>query len=263
MTTPIEERVRSRLGRRYHGYRAPAEGHKFLAEAPRSHLMLTLGPPILPETDYRANLLPIRDQLQEGACTGFATAASREGALSIHGQTTLDGYLSPAYLYGRTRIAEGTFPSDSGATIADEMAVLQGYGVCPEADLPYNGNPGLGPTTQSDVDARANTIDQALYVDFGNPENVKQVLSRGMLVTIGFTVYQSFEETGKDGVVPAVRSGDAVMGGHGVLVCGHSDSKGHWIVRNQWGTDWGDHGYFYMPYGYEAFWCEAWTYRPQ
>ena len=225
--------------------------------------MLTLGPPILPEVDWRSHLAPIRDQGQEGACTGFATAASREGALSIHNQTDLSGYLSPAYLYGRTRIAEGTFPADAGATIADEMAILQGYGVCPETDLPYNQNPAEQPTAQCDVDAKALAIDAALFVEFGNPTNVKQVLSRGMLVVIGFTVYQSFEETGADGIVPALRPGESALGGHGVLVCGYSDSKQHWIVRNQWGTGWGDHGYCYQPYGYESTWSEAWTYRPQ
>ena len=34
------------------------------------------------------------------------------------------------------------------------------------------------------------------------------------------------------------------------------------LIRNQWGEDWGDHGYCYMPYGYESLWIEAWTAAP-
>ena len=57
-------------------------------------------------------------------------------------------------------------------------------------------------------------------------------------------------------------STEKLLGGHGVLVCGYDDANSYWIIRNQWGEDWADHGYCYMPYGYESFWMEGWTAEP-
>jgi C1A family cysteine protease len=79
----------------------------------------------------------------------------------------------------------------------------------------------------------------------------------------GFSVYQSFENPDQRGVVPMPKqTTEKLLGGHGVLVCGYDDVNSWWIIRNQWGEDWGDHGYCYMPYGYESLWMEAWTATP-
>ena len=40
------------------------------------------------------------------------------------------------------------------------------------------------------------------------------------------------------------------IGGHCVVLMGYDDGSRHFIVRNSWGPDWGDKGYFYMPYEY-------------
>ena len=43
---------------------------------------------------------------------------------------------------------------------------------------------------------------------------------------------------------------ESILGGHAVVAVGYDDSKECFIVRNSWGTNWGDAGYFYMPYAY-------------
>jgi len=82
---------------------------------------------------------------------------------------------------------------------------------------------------------------------------------------MGMDVYESFEskEVQKTGIMPMPQKGESKLGGHAVLVVGyreivrsygliakHQVRIGHLIVRNSWGSDWGDKGYFYMPYGY-------------
>lgn len=235
--------------RRYH-YRPPPANHPLLLSAPKAYYIRGT----IPETvDLRSLCLPIRDQGDEGACSGFATAAFNEVRLLAV------NYHSPAYLYARTRMVEGTFPQDAGASIADEFATLQNYGVCAEADLPYNQNPSEAPTPQDDVQALPNRLIQPWQVPI-DPTHIKSVLAGGQVITIGFTVYQSFENTGSDGVVPMPdTNSEQVMGGHGVCVVGYDDARRVWIVRNQWNVTWGDKGYCYMPYGYEKHWVEAWT----
>ena len=44
--------------------------------------------------------------------------------------------------------------------------------------------------------------------------------------------------------------GEGVLGGHAVLAVGYDDKGECLIVRNSWGENWGQKGYFQMPYGY-------------
>jgi C1A family cysteine protease len=88
--------------------------------------------------------------------------------------------------------------------------------------------------------------------------------NKGAPVLIGIEVYESFESdfVTQTGAVPMPEKGEEYYGGHAVLVVGFCDadvadktklfpgSKGYLIVRNSWGPDWGDHGYFYLPYEY-------------
>ena len=51
-----------------------------------------------------------------------------------------------------------------------------------------------------------------------------------------------------DGKVP-MPSGEPI-GGHAMLNVGYDTGKQVYIVRNSWGTDWGDKGYCYFPFAY-------------
>ena len=49
---------------------------------------------------------------------------------------------------------------------------------------------------------------------------------------------------------------------HDVLLIGWDDAKGAWLLRNSWGTDWGENGYMWIAYnsnkiGYAAGWVRA------
>ena len=73
-----------------------------------------------------------------------------------------------------------------------------------------------------------------------------------MPFVFGFTVFNSFEsEAGaENGIMNMPSQNESLLGGHAVLAVGYDDNKEHFIVRNSWGTKWGDNGYFYMPYNY-------------
>ncbi len=81
---------------------------------------------------------------------------------------------------------------------------------------------------------------------------LKGCLAEGFPFVFGFTVYESFEsdEVRAGGVVPMPSSGEQVLGGHAVLAVGYDDGTQRFLVRNSWGTEWGQHGHFTMPYAY-------------
>jgi hypothetical protein len=246
-----------RKSKHHYHYHPPRADHPLLKSAPVSR-KLGLVPPAV---DLRPLCLPIRAQGAEQACSGFATAAFREASHAAAAGSPLSGYLSPAYLYARTRMNDHTFPADSGASIADEFSVLQNYGVCPETVMPYRGNPNDAPSPIADTAAAPYRIIQPAIV-YRDPVSIKSALTEKQTVTIGFTVYESFEQDSRGVLTLPDPAKEKVLGGHGVLVCGYDDARSWWIVRNQWGTAFGDNGYYYMPYGYEAFWTEAWTAVP-
>ena len=79
------------------------------------------------------------------------------------------------------------------------------------------------------------------------------------------TAYQYFEGLGVTGYSPnkfvynpltssgAIISGLSMLGGHAVPLIGYVDQAGapgggYFIVENSWNTNWGYHGYFYLPY---------------
>ncbi|WP_238473218.1 C1 family peptidase [Desulforamulus profundi] len=147
---------------------------------------------------------------------------------------------------------EGTIDEDSGATIRDGMKVLKNIGVCPESDDPYNVDKFTQPPTLRDIlDAHHYKISQ--YHRVSNLTMLKTSLAEGLPVVTGMLVYESFEsdEVAKTGTVPIpYTETEQLLGGHAVLVVGYDDTKQWAVVRNSWGENWGDQGYFYLPYQY-------------
>jgi hypothetical protein len=248
--------VPSVIGRRY--LTRPSQADHPLPKV--AHPLQVAPPAAVPDkVDLRPWLTPIRDQGSEGSCFSFAGAALKEFNCSQYAK--LEGpvawWLSPAYLAWRVRVAEGTFPQDAGASIADTMAVLQSWGVCPESFLPFAMNPAQAGNAACDVAARPYRIGTPCVVDFSNPDNLKRVLAANKVVPLGFDCTQSFEQTGSDGVVKQPDPNEGSVGGHAVLACGY-DADGVYI-RNSWGQGWAKDGYAQMPWSYLSEWFEAWA----
>ena len=65
-------------------------------------------------------------------------------------------------------------------------------------------------------------------------------------------MFDAFEspDVAASGIVPMPSANDAPLGGHAVLCVGYDDAKQSFLVRNSWGADWGQAGYFTLPYAY-------------
>jgi hypothetical protein len=76
-------------------------------------------------------------------------------------------------------------------------------------------------------------------------EDVRKVLSAGCPVHVGMNTGAGFADVGRDGMVSAAEAPSGQHGRHAMLVVGYTGN--FYIVKNSWGTDWGDQGYCYIP----------------
>ena len=246
-------------------YRPPPPNHPLLLSAPffPGASSDASGRTLPSGADLRPLCLAIRNQAQQNSCAAFATVALRELSYAVATRTPLSDYLSPAYLYARTRINIGSFPADVPTSLADQFQTLVTDGVCPEALFPYDQGLGVVPSRAVDQAASAFRINQPFQFDLSVPvaNDIRSALANGQAVSIAFPLYQSFGNISKSGVLTLPDAGADPWSGeyHAVLVCGYDDIKRWWIIRNQQGPSWGANGYGFMPYGYESHWTEAWT----
>ncbi|MNS50021.1 Papain family cysteine protease [compost metagenome] len=224
------------------------------------------------KVDLRGQCPPVYNQGPMGACSGFAIAKGL-GEFILKKQNR-HVELSGLYLYYQERKMEGSINEDAGARISDGMKVLDNLGCAPEKDHPY-----LPMSKWSDADA----LKEYLTMKPGNddvaagksyriagtqPINslraIRNSLAKGMPVVLGIAIFESFqsEAAAKTGVIPMPNvEKEEMMGGHAVVCVGYDNTKKVLIMRNSWGKEWGDKGYFYLPYGFiqQGLAADAWT----
>ncbi len=212
-------------------------------------------PPVVaalpPSFDLRAQCPAVYDQGQLGSCTGNAIAAAIE--FEMMKQKLQVFTPSRLFIYYNERVMEGTVNSDSGAQIRDGVKSVATLGVCPETpDWPYDiAKFSQKPTPTSFTDA-AKTKAVSYQRLTQDPTQMKGCLFSGYPFVFGFSVYESFEssQVANSGHAPMPSTGEQQIGGHAVVAVGYDDANQWFVVRNSWGSGWGMHGYFTLPYAY-------------
>lgn len=210
------------------------------------------------------NLMPeVFNQGQLGSCTANSTTAYD---MLLHGNKV---QLSRLFQYYMTRVIENTIYEDAGASNRDAVKSVAKNGICEESFDRYDITKfTIAPTREAVLNAQQYKIGS--YHSVRGLTQIKQALAlHNSPVVLGMEVFESFEskQVAFDGIMPMPKSGEENLGGHSVLVVGYVDNvkglpdeyaklfsgvqtKGFLIVRNSWGKEWGDNGYFYMPYEY-------------
>lgn len=207
------------------------------------------------KVDLRQWASPVDDQGDLGACTGFSIKALRELMLIRDGKPLTA--LSPLFLYYYERKQEGTIDEDAGAMITTGMEVLKKVGVAREALWSYDpsndNNPvtkekfQLPPSAEAYSDARKYRVKSFKPLD--TLRDIRYELAHRNPVVIGIEVFEAFYDP-PQGVLPKPNPKEESQGGHAVAVVGYDDVQRVLIVKNSWGSAWGDKGYFYLPYDY-------------
>jgi C1A family cysteine protease len=201
--------------------------------------------------DLRDKCPGIYNQGKLGSCTANAIAAAYEYE-EIQRNEANFFIPSRLFIYYNERAIENTINYDSGAQIRDGIKSIRKLGVCPETDWPYD----ITRFTDKPLNKCYTIATRHRSIQYERIEqdinHIKSCLLAGVPFVFGFAVYDSFEnpEVSNTGIMPLPSQNEKVLGGHAVLAVGYNDKTKVIIVRNSWGIEWGDLGYFYMPYAF-------------
>lgn len=211
--------------------------------------------PDLPaQFSLRGEMPEVYNQGELGSCTANSIAAVLEYQEMREG-TTADTP-SRLFIYYGEREIEGTIPEDSGAQIRDGIKVVASEGAPPETVWPYDiAKFAERPSEEAFAKAkleRAVAYQRILTGGHGAP--IRTALHAHHPVSFGFTVPASFEDGSWNPAkepLPLPGPKEKSIGGHAVAIVGWDFSKTRFSVnafeiRNSWGPDWGDAGYFWM-----------------
>ncbi len=218
------------------------EGEVFCAEVSTYHTLVT-----------RRN----RRILISGNCTANAIGAAFEFD-QIKEKLAHIWRPSRLFIYYNERVIEGDVGQDAGAQIRDGIKSINVQGACSEdlwtySDDTTSANPKFA---QKPPDNCYTNAAQHLATSYQsvvqNIQQIKGCLASGYPVVFGFTVYDSFEsqQVATTGILNMPGASEQVVGGHAVLCVGYDDSQQRILVRNSWSANWGQKGYFTMPYQY-------------
>jgi C1A family cysteine protease len=202
-----------------------------------------------PSIDLRLHCPPVVDQGNLGSCTANAIV----GAIGFDQIKQGQPVWAPSRLqvYYNERVIEGSVGEDAGAEIRDGIKVIAKLGAGHEKLWPYVISKfKTKPPAKVVADGKKHLALKYARV-MRSAHGILSTLAGGFPFVFGFSVYDSFEsdEVAKTGVVPMPGPGEQLLGGHAVLAVGFTDHTTI-VVRNSWGTDWGQQGYFTMPIAY-------------
>ena len=190
----------------------------------------------------------IKDQGGCGSCVAFGVTAAVESKIKIVRGSGYPVDLSEAQLFYCIARSQGRTCGPPQATAGwwPEPAMI-GYrdiGITDEACYPYIAGDQNCTGLCSDWANRVTKITG--YTKLSNIADMKNWIATNGPVETCFSVYSDFFSL-KSGVYK--KTSDVFKGGHCVCVIGYDDVQGCWICKNQWGTNFGEAGFFKIGYG--------------
>jgi C1A family cysteine protease len=212
------------------------------------------------QVDLRARCPPVYNQKHLNSCSANAIAAALWFDERRHDRAVPSP--SRLFIYYNERAREGSVSINATVSLRDGYRSVARIGVCSERMWPYLVERYRRKPSPHCYEAAADH--RAIWyrrLEKTLPQ-LKACLAEGYPFTGGFSVYQRFESrpVRRTGVVPMPGPHEKKLGGHAMLIVGYSDASEQFIVRNSWGSDWGDRGYGYLPYEYVLAPKHAWDF---
>lgn len=203
--------------------------------------------------DLRLLCSPIEDQGGIGSCSANAVVGALE-FLQIR-NTSKHTNLSRMFLYYNARLMDQRQNEDKGSHLRLAIGTLSSIGTCSEAKWPYDPKRVfVRPSWGSYREAFPNKV--GAYYRIGGSSTtridlIKRALQGQHTVCFGVTVDDAFKLY-RSGTLTMPTDDRGDTGRHAMLIVGYDNTRHTFIVRNSWGTWWGEKGYCHMPWGYLA-----------
>ncbi len=177
----------------------------------------------------------VKDQGQCGSCWTFSATGAIEGAWAIAKGQLID--LSEQELVDcATGLSYGSHGCNGGQMDGAFKFVIE-HGQCALSSYPYTAVDGTCKTC-SPVAHISSCYDVA-----PNDQLSLKVAVSKQPVSIAIEADTKYFQFYSSGVLTSSTCGTNLD--HGVLIVGYGEESGqkYWLVKNSWGTSWGDHGY--------------------
>ncbi len=209
--------------------------------------------------DLRVAWWAIDDQEDTGSCVGWATA---EGVVRYHmvkaDKLAKNVQLSPRFVWMGSKETDEfttrpeTFIEEAGTSLKAAMDLVRKYGTVPMSMLPFHISTKMYAGDENALYAAAAQRRIASYFNLQRDINQwKSWLAAHGPILAGLNVDHTWDNaTATAGNIDAFMP-NTVRGGHAVAVVGFT-ANDRFIVRNSWGTGWGDKGFGYVSAAYIA-----------
>jgi hypothetical protein len=203
-------------------------------------------------TDYDIPNQPgVYDQGDMGSCVLNSTCGAANIVLAVEGLSTT--MLSRLFLYWQCRLQMGTTGQDSGTYTHLAVDRVGNIGVCEESIWPYaDSNLTNSPTPDTYPEASDNKFTAWFNIDAlapsGGTDRLTQIetaIRSNHPVIYGSPVSSAIQNY-TAGQVLTIPDANDIIGGHSTCFTGvhYLDGARVWVVRNSWGSSWGNNGYF-------------------
>jgi len=209
------------------------------------------------DKDLRQAWWKINDQEDTGSCVGWA---STDGVMRYHlamaGRLGKNEMVSPRCTWMASKETDEfisrpeTFIEGAGTSLKTAMDICRKYGVVLESVLPFHI--GTLMYTGSENAFFAGAAQRRVSAYFNLAKNLGQWrtwLASGGPILAGLTVDATWDNaTPTHGILDTFQPNTG-RGGHAVCIVGYR-KDGRFIIRNSWGTGWGDKGFAYASEAY-------------